>query len=95
MYEAIDDDVSIIISHGPAAGYVDGNNGCPALLARCRDIASAQGSRLRLVIGGHIHSAYGVVQGSGVCSKIRFINASNCGEYRKVEHDPVVIDFNK
>lgn len=94
MYEAIDDDVSIIISHGPAAGYVDLNNGCPALLARCSDIASIRESRLRLVIGGHIHNAYGVAEGRDICSKIRFINASSCGEYRKVEHDPIVVDLN-
>mmetsp|Transcript_44748 Transcript_44748/g.71508 ORF Transcript_44748/g.71508 Transcript_44748/m.71508 type:complete len:263 (-) Transcript_44748:216-1004(-) len=79
--EQMPDDVDIVVSHCPARGYVDGEkpHGCPALLERLKEVQP------RLVIGGHIHVAYGVADGrsapwwSRVLPNTVFVNAANAG----------------
>ncbi len=91
-YDEIEDDVSIIVSHGPAKGQVDGMRGCPALRAKC-DKLHKNGS-LKLVIGGHIHFGYGesiVRDQSG--KDVRYVNASMCGGERKVINQPIVVEI--
>lgn len=92
-FDQIDTDVSIIVSHGPVLGYVDGKRGCPGLATKCDELAQGVDSKLRLVIGGHIHHAYGQCTGGSKCSNVTFVNAANCGEDRKVVNSPIVIDL--
>lgn len=87
-FDSIEDDINVLITHGPAAGIVDGGKGCPVLRARCHELALT--GNLRAVVCGHIHFAH------GVCSTdehVTFVNASCCGKFRKVENRPIVLDI--
>ena len=53
-FKKIDHDVDILISHCPAEGYLDQNQGCPTLARVVERIQP------RLFICGHIHNARGV-----------------------------------
>jgi hypothetical protein len=46
--------------------------------------------RLRLVVSGHIHYAYGI---DTSLPGVTVVNASCCGSGRKVVHDPIVIEI--
>ena len=76
-YEAIPDCVDILVTHGPVEGYVDDGFGCPAMLTKCEALAFS--GKLKLVVSGHIHGAYGMTNGKGACSAVSFINASSVG----------------
>ncbi len=43
-------ETNILITHGPAQGYLDNDVGCPAVLSRCEELASA--GSLELVVCG-------------------------------------------
>mmetsp|Transcript_26479 Transcript_26479/g.49636 ORF Transcript_26479/g.49636 Transcript_26479/m.49636 type:complete len:258 (-) Transcript_26479:454-1227(-) len=94
-YEAIPADTQVLITHGPVAGYVDGDYGCPAMRERCEQLALGSGGGrgpLRLVVSGHIHKAYGRATGTGPCHGVEFVNAASC-EHRKVTNPPIVVDI--
>jgi calcineurin-like phosphoesterase family protein len=85
-HDAIDSDTAILVAHSPVDGFVDGGNGCPTLKQRCMELKSS----LKLVIGGHIHSAHGHCWGSKGCAGIQFVNASICGAGRCAEYEPII-----
>jgi 3',5'-cyclic AMP phosphodiesterase CpdA len=87
-YDMIDDDTNVLITHCPVYGYADGNKGCKTLLNTCKRLKD-----LKLVVCGHIHYAYGQAQGNFPLSNVMFVNAANCGDERKVSHEPIVIDL--
>jgi len=91
FYDDIPNDVTILISHGPAAGYVDSGKGCETLLQRCCEL-NKQG-KLCLVLSGHIHMAHGVLQGTGSLEGVTFVNASICGHQRKAVHPPILVEI--
>ena len=95
VYDAIPDKTGILVSHGPALGYVDGNKGCRIFKQRCEEIANASGSKLKVVISGHIHQAYGTTMGSpfSCLSTVQFINASIAGNSRSPVNSAVIIDI--
>lgn len=88
-FKDIDGDTDVLLCHGPVMGYVDGSHGCEDLAKRCGELNRC--GRLRLVISGHIHSAYGITEGRNDCSEVQFVNASSCGQDRKVVNSPIVI----
>jgi Icc-related predicted phosphoesterase len=84
----IPDNVDVLIAHNPAMGYVDGaekgalrnllgldlgggGKGCPSSTLM---VAAKQP---RLYACGHVHSARGVVSGSGSCGATTFANGAN------------------
>jgi hypothetical protein len=99
-------ETDILICHGPPYGLADGGKGCEYLQKKCLELAfgkqqeegkpiGGEGSalpsgKLRLVVCGHIHYAYGVDRS---VPGLTVVNASNCGGARKVEHDPVVLEL--
>lgn len=94
-YDAIPADTQVLITHGPVAGYADGDYGCTAMRERCEQLARGSGGgrgALRLVVSGHIHKAYGRAAGSGACQGVEFVNAACC-EHRKVTNPPIVVDI--
>ncbi|GAB5365330.1 hypothetical protein AAMO2058_001048500 [Amorphochlora amoebiformis] len=82
-YGEIPQGVDIVISHGPAKGYVDGGCGCPSLAKHIKRV------RPRLLIGGHVHSAHGVTD-DGYTT---YVNAAICKEGYSAGWEAVVVDI--
>lgn len=83
-WEAIPDDVDVLITHGPPYGILDetarGESvGCPHLLERLKDL-----SNLKLHVFGHIHASNGAKTIDGV----KYINASQCFSHNKLQNKP-------
>jgi len=86
----IPNDTDILITHGPAWGYVDkifGNQtplGCELLTAKIKEI------KPKIHVCGHIHSAYGYVFDGDT----HFINASVLGEGYFYDNKPLNVEWN-
>jgi predicted phosphodiesterase len=85
-------DTDVLITHGPAKGYLDFtlrgvSTGCPYLLEKISKLTN-----LKLFVCGHIHEAYGQVDfpDGGV-----FVNASTLNFNYNVQNKPIVIEVNK
>jgi len=91
LYNAISQEASVLITHGPAAGLVDKGSGCEQLRKKCEVLN--QNGKLCLVLSGHIHGGHGRVKGEGLLEGITFVNASICGASRKAVHLPTVVDL--
>ena len=89
-WDAIPEDTDILITHGPAWGFVDtvlGRNqhlGCELLAERIKTI------RPKIHICGHIHSG----NGHYFDGHTHFINASVLNERYNYAHEPFHIDWN-
>jgi calcineurin-like phosphoesterase family protein len=83
-------DTDILITHGPAYGFVDKvigrpeNLGCELLAERIKTI------KPKIHVCGHIHWAYGQKSFHGV----EFLNASVLNERYQYENKPIVIEYN-
>jgi predicted phosphodiesterase len=86
-YDFIPFGVDIIISHGPAYGFVDEGCGCKSLLEKVKVL------KPKLFVCGHIHSAHGVTRGEGDFEGITFVNAAICNHGYRVGWEPIVIDL--
>ncbi len=90
-WNMIDDDTDIVITHGPAWGYVDkvvGRNqslGCELLTNRIL------GFKPKIHICGHIHSGYGYTTNGDT----HFINASVLDERYEFTQNPLTFDWDK
>jgi predicted phosphodiesterase len=88
-WDNIPNDVDILITHGPAYGYVDkvigrtDNLGCELLRDRIKEI------KPKIHVCGHIHSGRNVVFDGGTL----YINASVLNERYGYNYKPNVIDF--
>ncbi|MEY4573165.1 MAG: hypothetical protein RLZ10_2449 [Bacteroidota bacterium] len=86
----IPNDTDILITHGPAWGYVDkifGNQtplGCELLTTKIKEI------KPKIHVCGHIHSAYGYVFDGDT----HFINASVLGEGYFYDNKPLNVEWN-
>jgi Icc-related predicted phosphoesterase len=86
----IPNDTDILITHGPAWGYVDkifGNQtplGCELLTSKIKEI------KPKIHVCGHIHSAYGYVFDGDT----HFINASVLGEGYFYDNKPLNVEWN-
>lgn len=82
-WQAIPDDVDIIVTHGPAYGILDqtrlGPAGCRLLLDRISEVKPA------LHVCGHIHSGRGIMNSPDTV----FINASSLDEQYRPYDNPV------
>jgi Icc-related predicted phosphoesterase len=82
-------DTDILITHGPAYGYVDQvigrteHLGCELLADRIKEI------KPKIHVCGHIHSGRNVVFDDGTL----YINASVLNERYEYNYKPIVIDF--
>ncbi len=93
-WDLIPNDVSVVVSHGPCYGILDGipefnkrlgelserHVGCPQLLKKILEI------KPKVHLCGHIHEARGEVHQSG----IHFINASICDENYRAVNLPII-----
>ena len=90
-WNMIDDDTDILITHGPAWGYVDkviGRNqslGCELLTNRIMAF------KPKIHICGHIHSGYGYTTNGNT----HFINASVLDERYEFTQNPLTFDWDK
>ncbi len=91
-WDAIPDDVNVLIVHGPSA-YVNDkvnenrggeNVGCVDLAARMLELKD-----MKLFVCGHIHEEYGTTTEDGVT----YVNASICNASYEPINKPIVIDF--
>ena len=87
-WEAIPDDVDVLITHGPPCGFGDMNThderfGDQALLERVLKV------KPQIHCYGHAHSGYGEYFFEG----IHFINAAVLNEGYMKERDPVVVEI--
>lgn len=86
----IPNDVDILITHGPAYGYVDkvigrtDNLGCELLRDRIKEI------KPKIHVCGHIHSGYGYVFDGNT----HYINASVLNEQYKYNNKPLTVEWN-
>lgn len=89
-WNLIPNDTDILITHGPAWGYVDtvigryDNLGCEKLIKRIEEFNPA------IHICGHIHTGYGY-QSNGIT---HFINASVLNEEYIYTQKPITFDYN-
>ena len=85
----IPDDVDILVTHGPAFGYLDKvvgeyeNLGCEQLVKRIKQI------KPKIHVCGHIHSGRNIVFDDGTL----FINASVLNEQYIYTQKPITVDF--
>ena len=87
-YDAIAGSVDVLVAHGPVNGYVDGGKGCSELRRLVERL------KPRVVVGGHIHSAHGVQQGSFGLTSTTFVNAANAKDsHSHMGWDPIVLDI--
>jgi predicted phosphodiesterase len=86
----IPEDIDILITHGPAYGYVDRvigrteNLGCELLAKRIKQI------KPKIHVCGHIHTGYGY-QFDG---DTHYINASVLNEQYTYANKPLIVDWN-
>lgn len=89
-YAQIPDDTEVIVSHGPPKDYGDQivwksyHVGSVALATRCASL-----KKLRCVITGHIHEAFGEYDMNGV----RVLNVSHVDVNYQPANTPVVIEI--
>lgn len=95
-WDAIPEDVNVLITHGPPFGILDlvpkyihsinsGEHvGCEELRKRIFKLP-----KLKLAIFGHIHDGYGTETHNGT----QFLNASICNESYKPKNKPWVIEI--
>mmetsp|Transcript_23185 Transcript_23185/g.62864 ORF Transcript_23185/g.62864 Transcript_23185/m.62864 type:complete len:275 (+) Transcript_23185:200-1024(+) len=105
-YDIIPVGVDVLISHGPAQGYVD-SIGSPDPPSGIHDSGEATGAgcavllahvhrvRPRLLVSGHIHTAHGVEWGREAdIAHTLCVNAANAGhKHSAMESDPIVVDL--
>ena len=88
-WEEIPEDTDILVTHGPAFGYLDtimgqhDNLGCELLTKRIKTI------KPKIHVCGHIHSGRNIVFDDGTL----FINASVLDEQYQYTQKPITIDF--
>ena len=85
VYAQIPGGTSILITHTPPAGILDGpgHTGCPELLAAIKRV------RPKLHVFGHVHDGYGVAS----LPATTFINAALLGEFGDLSKPPIVFDL--
>lgn len=94
-WEKIEPDTDIVLTHGPMYGFfdlvyqVDGVTprervGCEELYKKVMSLPNC-----KLHSCGHIHSGYGVRK----FNNMYIVNASNCSETYRIEHEPIVIEL--
>lgn len=85
-WEMIPDDIDILITHGPASGFVDRvkfrheHLGCELLVKHIKDRVKPI-----LHVCGHIHTGRGVIESDGTV----FVNASVLNERYNYEYKPI------
>ena len=87
-WNAIDVDIDILITHGPAWGMLDivpGNLrvGCEILTEKIKN------SKVRTHICGHIHHSYGEMMRDWV----HYINAATLNERYEVQNPPIIFEI--
>lgn len=89
-WDMIHNDIDILITHGPAWGFVDTimgqttHLGCELLTERIKEI------KPKIHVCGHIHSGHGYVFDGST----HFINAAVLGERYTYENKPLTVDWN-
>lgn len=91
-WNEIPNDVDILITHGPAQGYLDTAGhpidtpllGCELLIKKIKEI------KPKIHVCGHIHGGYGY-QFDG---DTHFINASVLNEYYQFKNKPLTVEWN-
>lgn len=87
-WEAIPSGIDILITHGPAMGFLDFSRfgdehvGCADLRQELHRI------KPKMHVYGHIHGDYGWMEWNGTL----FVNAAICDEAYKPTHDPIVVE---
>lgn len=89
VYESIDKDVNIIVTHCPVQGYVDCSQGCPVLAKRCDELSKYK--NLKLVVCGHIHAGYGIMKDKN--QNITYANAANCRAHGTISNSPILLTY--
>lgn len=89
VWSKIPDDTDVLITHGPAHGYVDrvigrtDHLGCELLIKRIQEVNPL------IHVSGHIHSGNGVADNG----RTTFINASILNESYRVEYRPYNVEI--
>jgi Icc-related predicted phosphoesterase len=88
-WDLIPTDVDILVTHGPAYGYVDRvigrpeNLGCELLSGTIKD------KKPKIHVCGHIHSGYGYIFDGDT----HYINAAVLNEQYAFAHNPLTVDW--
>eukprot|EP01102_Stenamoeba_stenopodia_P004295 TRINITY_DN14618_c0_g1_i1.p1 TRINITY_DN14618_c0_g1~~TRINITY_DN14618_c0_g1_i1.p1 ORF type:complete len:299 (-),score=78.53 TRINITY_DN14618_c0_g1_i1:138-995(-) len=89
-FKEIPEGLDVLITHGPPKGFLDGASlGCASLT----EIIKLK--RPKVVVFGHIHFGYGMMEGSGEFEGITFINAAICKEHGNPANAPIVITLTR
>jgi len=91
-WDLIPEDTDILITHGPAYGFVDTvvgrrheNLGCELLIQRILEV------KPKIHVCGHIHTGYGVMENDDTT----FINAAVLNESYNYTQRPITFDWDK
>lgn len=95
IYKLIPKDTQVLLSHGPAQGYLDfvpriggGHVGSLALRNKVKRLKD-----LKYHIFGHIHEGYGILEIETKSNKYTAVNASCLDERYRVGNKPIVIEI--
>jgi len=87
-WDMIDEDVDILITHGPPMGTLDMTTRGESV--GCWDLARAvERTKPQLHVFGHIHNQQGIVEKDGTI----YVNASVLNDYYCYAYEPKVIDL--
>jgi Icc-related predicted phosphoesterase len=93
IWDQVPEDTDVLLTHGPPYMHGDltkGFRGGPPERVGCHDqLDLIKRLNLKMVVCGHIHSAYGV----HACGDTLVVNASTCNEKYKPINPPVVINL--
>lgn len=89
-WDKIPTDIDILITHGPAWGFLDKVRG-RGLNLGCEDLTAAIGRvKPKIHVCGHIHTGYGYTK----YNDTHFFNAAVLNESYNYAHTPVTFDWN-
>lgn len=95
IYKLIPKDTQVLLSHGPAQGYLDfvervggGHVGSLALRDRIKKLP-----KLKYHIFGHIHCCAGILEIETKSNKYTAVNASILNDDYKIANKPIVIEI--
>lgn len=88
-WDAIPDNVNVLITHGPGYGTLDyttrdGSQGCEMLAQRIKQL-----KHLKAHIFGHLHAGYG----HKIINNVHFVNAAVCTDAYIPSNPPVVLEI--
>jgi Icc-related predicted phosphoesterase len=91
-WDRIPQDTDVLITHGPAMGFLDATPRAVGDGIGCEDLMRTMLQiQPKLHVFGHVHHSYGVRKGYGSLRDTLFVNASLCDENNSCINHPITV----